>query len=104
MRAFVIFVGVIWGAVGAVFGEVRTWTDSTGTHTRKAEFVGLKGGIVRLREVSGETIDLPLEKLSAADQKVAEKLEQPKRKPEKARQPQQRRKQPSQLKKQRLSQ
>jgi hypothetical protein len=30
--------------------QLRQWTDSTGKHTVQAEFIGLKGGKVRLRK------------------------------------------------------
>jgi hypothetical protein len=48
---------------------VRTWTDSTGKHSIEAEFRGMVDGKVKLRKMDGSEINLPLEKLSDADQK-----------------------------------
>ncbi len=49
--------------------EVRTWTDSTGTHKTEAEFVSLDGEIVTLRKPgTDKTVKLPLVRLSDADQ------------------------------------
>ncbi len=50
--------------------QTRTWTDSTGKFTVQAKFVGLSDGKVTLEREDGTQITLPLEKLSAADQKV----------------------------------
>ncbi len=55
--------------------EVRTWTDSTGKHKIKAEFVSLEDGKVTLEKSDGSTLEIPLAKLSKADQKfVAEAM------------------------------
>ncbi len=48
--------------------KLRTWTDSTGKFRVEAEFVELKDGKVQLRKQDGKVIDVPLERLSAADQ------------------------------------
>jgi hypothetical protein len=45
----------------------RTWTDSTGEYTVEADFVELKGEVVRLEKKDGRLIDVPLQKLSDAD-------------------------------------
>lgn len=47
---------------------MRTWTDTTGEHRVEAEFAGLVSGTVKLRKTDGRIIELPLEKLSQADQ------------------------------------
>lgn len=48
--------------------EVRTWTDSSGTHKVEAEFVDENNGTVRLRKSDGRIISLPLQRLCTADQ------------------------------------
>src|SRR5580765_6302141 len=52
-------------------GELRTWTDSTGKFEIKAKFVKLADGKVTLEQEDGSEIEIPLKKLSAADQKAA---------------------------------
>ncbi len=54
--------------------EARQWTDATGKYTVEAEFVELSAGVVKLSASDGKTISLPLEKLSAADQRHVKKL------------------------------
>jgi hypothetical protein len=48
--------------------KTRTWTDSTGKFSLRAELVDAAEGIVRLKKADGEIISLPIEKLSDADQ------------------------------------
>jgi len=52
----------------------RTWTDTTGKFTIKAEFVKLSAGKVTLKREDGSEILLPLEMLAAADQQIARQL------------------------------
>jgi uncharacterized protein with FMN-binding domain len=52
--------------------EVRTWSDSTGKFQTEAELVDFADGVVRLRKSDGQTISVPLEKLSVADQQFVE--------------------------------
>lgn len=49
--------------------EVRVWTDSTGKHKIKAAFVSVEDDQVTLEKPDGSTIEIPLKKLSKADQK-----------------------------------
>ena len=49
---------------------VRTWTDASGTFTVEAELVERKDGKVTLKKSDGETIDVPIDKLSEADRKL----------------------------------
>ena len=58
----------------AVAAGARTWTDSTGKHKIKAEFVELVDGTVTLLRDSGKQIKLPLAKLSAADRRLVAEL------------------------------
>ena len=50
-------------------GSARTWQDSTGKFRVEAEFVDLKGDIVRLKKADDQVISVPLERLSEADRK-----------------------------------
>lgn len=51
----------------------REFTDTTGTFKVKAEYTGYASGNVRLKKENGETISVPLAKLSDADRRwVAE--------------------------------
>ena len=52
--------------------EIRTWTDDTGTFTRKAEFQKLVNDTVHLKGVDGEVFHIPLSKLSPADRSYTE--------------------------------
>ena len=55
----------------AAADELRTWTDATGTHKRRAAFVSLDGDQVTLRREDGSEIKLPLDRLSKTDQAFA---------------------------------
>ena len=57
-----------------VAAEMRTWTDSTGTHKIEAQFAGLADGKVTLKKADGKTVTLALDRLSEADRKQAETL------------------------------
>ena len=48
---------------------VRTWTDSSGQYTVEASFVSATMGKVNLRKPEGETIEIPMERLSEPDQR-----------------------------------
>ena len=56
--------------VGAAAEELRTWTDKSGKFKITAKFVSVEDGTVTLEKEDGKTIEIPLEKLSAADQKL----------------------------------
>jgi hypothetical protein len=60
--------------IGGANGEIRTWTSASGQHKFEAEFAGMKDGVVTLRNAAGKNTDVPLDKLSTADRKFAEKL------------------------------
>lgn len=57
---------LICGSVDSL--HARTWTDASGTYTVEAEFVARKQGKVYLKRQDGKVINLPLGKLSQADQ------------------------------------
>jgi hypothetical protein len=64
---FVLF-GLLMAATSAEAAPLRTWSDSTGQFKIDAEFVSSDGTTVKLRRADGTTLDVPLAKLSAADQ------------------------------------
>jgi hypothetical protein len=47
---------------------LRTWTDATGQFRIEARLIDVSDGVVNLEKADGETLKVPLEKLSAADQ------------------------------------
>jgi len=51
-----------------VGAPLRTWTDSTGKFSTEATFLGLAAGKVRLQKADGKVVEVPLVRLSAADQ------------------------------------
>ncbi|MFG0263662.1 MAG: trypsin-like peptidase domain-containing protein [Rhodopirellula sp. JB055] len=56
------------GAV-CIADEPRLWSDRSGKFSTPAEFIRLESGVVRLRKNDGSVIDVPLSKLSPADQR-----------------------------------
>jgi hypothetical protein len=59
--------------IGVVsIGAARTWTSRDGKFTVDAELDGVKDGVVKLKKTDGSVIDVPLDKLSAADQEYIE--------------------------------
>jgi hypothetical protein len=52
----------------------RTWTDATGQFKVDAEFVEMQGNVVVLKKADGATVRIPLDKLSAEDQRIAQEL------------------------------
>ncbi len=72
MRRFVFLSAVIAAIVVVHFvskarADQRTWSDLSGRYKVEAEFVDLVDGTVTLRKTDGETIDVPLKRLSGAD-------------------------------------
>lgn len=63
---------VVLAVLVAVAGAaVRTWTSANGKFSVKAEFVSVDDEKVCLKKADGTEINVPLEKLSEADQKFA---------------------------------
>ncbi|MGC4005678.1 MAG: SHD1 domain-containing protein [Pirellulales bacterium] len=54
--------------------ESRTWTDSTGKYKLEGKFVKVEDGKLHLEQAGGKKMVIPLDKLSAADAKVAKDL------------------------------
>lgn len=54
--------------------EVRVWTDSSGKFTIKARLVENKNGTVVLENENGKQVKVPLQRLSAVDQKYLKEL------------------------------
>jgi S1-C subfamily serine protease len=70
MAVMAVFIGLSFAVVARA--EMRTWTSAAGNHTTEAEFVELKDdGTVLLKTRAGKTIQVPLSKLSDADQAFA---------------------------------
>lgn len=72
MRSIIAFIVVGFGCAAGL--AAREWSDSTGKFKIEAEFVSLEDGKVLLKKPDGGQVTIPLEKLSAADQKVATKM------------------------------
>lgn len=70
MQSRVVRVGLWLVLVGlAAVALAREWTDKTGGFKVEAEFLGYAGGQVKLQKSDGRTIEVPMTKLSTADQK-----------------------------------
>ena len=46
----------------------RTWTDVTGKYKTRATFAGFADGVVKLKRINGQFIEIAIEKLSGPDQ------------------------------------
>ena len=58
-----------WGTLSV--GETRTWSDKTGKFKIEADFIELKDGKVALKKADGKRVEIPVDKLSEEDKKVA---------------------------------
>ena len=66
-RVFVLLLVVVFFApVGPAAS--RTWKSISGRFSTEADLLGLKDGKVQLKKTDGTVIDVPLERLSDADQ------------------------------------
>lgn len=54
--------------VSASFAEIREWSDSTNSFKRSGELIAFDGKVARISLDIGQTVNLPIEKLSTADQ------------------------------------
>jgi thiol-disulfide isomerase/thioredoxin len=70
LRRSIVFGMAALMIVGAVWSTERTWTDASGKFSVTAEYVGVKGGKVLLRDADGQEISVPLAKLSDADREL----------------------------------
>lgn len=52
----------------------ETWTDSTGSFSVEASFVGVEGRSVVLRKLTGDLIQVPIDRLSDASRATAKRL------------------------------
>jgi thiol-disulfide isomerase/thioredoxin len=68
-RYVVASIAVVSFGLLTAAGELRTWTDRTGQHNVEAELESFEDGKVTLRKPDGNTVTLPVERLSEADQR-----------------------------------
>ncbi|KAH7320400.1 kinase-like domain-containing protein [Rhizoctonia solani] len=54
--------------------KLRIWHDRTGQFKVEAEFLGVRGGKVKLHKANGIIIDVPLEKMSFEDRTLIDRL------------------------------
>lgn len=79
MNSKLLWIVLFWGCLEVVHSQesslegVRTWTDSTGKYKVQAKFVSVKDGLVTLEKESGQTLNLPISRLSADDQQLIRK-------------------------------
>jgi len=52
----------------ALPAAARTWTSDDGRYEAEGALIGIKDGLVTIRPDEGETITIPLQRLSQADQ------------------------------------
>lgn len=65
------------GLSGIAFSaEVRTWSDKTGKFKVQAELIEVLKDKVALKKTDGKRVEIPLDKLSDADRKFVESLEE----------------------------
>ena len=75
LTGFVLVLGMAAGSLPA-----REWSDSTGVFKLEAELVGVTGDTVRLKKIDGAVVEIPLDRLSAADRRFLQsQTSQPKR-------------------------
>ncbi len=55
-------------SAGLALEQTRTWKDSAGKYSIEAKLIDLQTDAVRLQKTNGDTISVPLAKLSAEDQ------------------------------------
>jgi len=73
MRCFVVaFVAACYAASSIASAEVRKWTARAGNFSTEAELVDVSGGNVVLKKRDGNTITVPLDRLSLADVRYVE--------------------------------
>ncbi len=59
----------------AAHAEVRTWSDQTGKFKIEAEFVEVKDNVAVLKRTDGSRVEVPVARLSDADQKFLKSLD-----------------------------
>lgn len=61
--------------------ELRVWKDDTGKHETRASFVALRDNVVELKLEDGKSIEVSLDRLSAADKAYVRKITRPAKAP-----------------------
>ncbi len=72
--ASLLALGLVWTVLGGLALAAETWTDDTGQFQVEAEFLLLHGQDVYLRRTDGVTLKVPMARLSAASQRLAQRL------------------------------
>ncbi len=72
--ASLLALGLVCTVLGGLALAADTWTDDTGQFQVEAEFLLLHGQDVYLRRTDGVTIKVPLARLSATSQRLAQRL------------------------------
>ncbi|MFU7559167.1 SHD1 domain-containing protein [Roseiconus sp. JC912] len=73
----VLLVTFTLGARESAAQEVRTWADSSGRFKLPATLIEVKDGTVFLKRTDGQTVKVPLDRLSPSDQQYLRGLENP---------------------------
>ena len=74
MKPHLFIAAIILASVTSMaHGEVRKWTDQSGSYSVQAEFVELADGNAVLKREDGRVIRVPLDKLSPQDQEYVQK-------------------------------
>ncbi|GAA4430545.1 PQQ-binding-like beta-propeller repeat protein [Bremerella cremea] len=68
VRPLILFPVLVALSAIVAFAETRHWTDATGQFRVEAEFGGYAEGNVTLNRTDGESVTVPMSKLSRADQ------------------------------------
>jgi len=77
MRVAIACLGLIFVLSQVATGqESRTWSDSTGKFKIEGKLLGVEGGKARLERSNGSVVQIPVTKLSAADQKYIKELDE----------------------------
>lgn len=75
MARLILFLAIVISAAATAHAATRTWTDDTGRFKVDAELVSVSDGKVKLKRADGRVVELPVARLSAADQKFLKSAE-----------------------------
>ncbi|MCH8043473.1 MAG: hypothetical protein IID44_07120 [Planctomycetes bacterium] len=75
MARLILCLAIVISAAASTHAATRTWTDDTGRFKVDAELVSVSDGKVKLKRADGRVVELPVARLSAADQKFLKSAE-----------------------------